>query len=84
VPSWLIRSPQAQSFAVVPARLNLLAPGTVFDVPTHRVAQAVLERMPRRPPQLATDLAGIDRVAPIVSGAIGDERLERLTARRSA
>src|SRR5271163_5261647 len=49
------------------------APGAVFEVPTHGVAQAHLERAARAPADLALDLRGVDGVAAVVPRAILDE-----------
>ena len=41
-----------------------------------RLAQPGVERVARRPSELAADLRRVDRVAPIVARAIGHERLQ--------
>src|SRR6185436_13429834 len=75
-------SSEAESFSIVASRLYALAPIAMLDVPPHRVAQAVFERMPRRPAELAADFRGIDRVAPIVPRPIGNECPQFATTRR--
>src|SRR5471032_1689686 len=67
---------QAESCAVVAAGLDLLAPVAVLDVPARGGGDAVLERVARRPSELAPDLARVDRVAAVVTGTIGHERLQ--------
>src|SRR5262249_11413120 len=82
VSSWPKRSrstplvPQPQSAAIVPPRLHLLAPVAMFEVPEDSVAESALERMTRRPSELAANLGGVDRVAPIVARTIRHERLQ--------
>ena len=44
----------------------------VVQVPLHRLADAALEGLGRFPAQLALDLARIDRVTPVMAGAVGD------------
>ena len=73
---------EPEPLAVVAARLDVLAPVAVLEVPAHGRAQAVLERVARRPAELAADLRRVDRVAAIVAGPIGHERLELAIARR--
>src|ERR1043166_1488473 len=53
----------------------------MVDGPTPRTPQAGLEAVTRRPSELSSDLRGVDGVAAIVAGAIGDERLERAPGR---
>src|SRR5881296_592973 len=49
-------SPQTEPAAIVATRLNLLAPLAMLEVPAHRVAHAALERVARRPSELAANL----------------------------
>src|SRR6267143_1735694 len=49
---------------------HALHPVRVVEVPCHGLADAARERLPRAPAQLALDLAGIHRVAPVMAGAI--------------
>src|SRR5687768_7100805 len=69
--------PEPQSFAIVAARLDGLAPLAVRDVPLDGLAETVLEGSHGRPSELAADPAVVDRVTAIVPRAIGHERLER-------
>src|SRR5207253_1838152 len=55
-------------------------PALMVEVPLHGFCQAALEGFPRRPAQLALDLAGVDGVAVIVAGSIGHKR-DELTMR---
>src|SRR5262252_1666023 len=72
--------------------LHPFAPAAVLEVPLRGACKAVLERVPRRPPELATDLRRVDRVATIVSGTVRHEGFQvavaaaaerRVHARRS-
>src|SRR5262245_6271729 len=83
---------KSEPVSVVAARLYLLAPVAVLEIPLRGACKAVLERVSRRPPELATDLRRVDRVAPIVSRAVGHEGFQiaipaavecRVRARRS-
>src|ERR1700757_2794489 len=67
---------QTQSCTVVAAGLHLFAPVAMLHVPARRRGEAVLERVARRPPELAADLRRVDRVAPVVTGTVGDERFQ--------
>src|SRR5262249_52097167 len=48
-------------------------PGAPVHVPAHRLLQPLLEGAAGLPPQLAADLRGVDGVAPVVPGPVGDE-----------
>src|SRR5207302_3532103 len=53
-----------------------VAPCLVIEVPAHGLANAGGEGLPRRPAELALDLGGIDRIAPVVAEPVlheGDE-----------
>src|SRR6185312_4236041 len=53
-------------------------------VPLHGLAQPALEILRWPPAELARDLGGIDRVAPVVSGPVGHEADQLLVAARRA
>src|SRR5207244_4854997 len=55
-------------------------PPLVVAVPVDRQRQAVLEARARLPPELAAELVGGQRVAPVVAGPVGDVLDERLVA----
>src|SRR2546430_10839814 len=74
-PSWT-SSPEPQPLSVVAPLLNLDAPVAVLDVPLRRCRDALLERVRRRPPELAADSGRVDGVPPIVPGPIGHERFQ--------
>src|SRR5262249_32899303 len=63
---------------------HAFAPVAIVEVPAYRESHAGLEVVARLPCELAPDLARVDRVATVVSGAILDERLERGVALRGA
>src|SRR6185436_17574803 len=68
---------QAETLARVLAGLHLRAPVPVVQVPLYRATQAPCEIVRGLPAELGADLPGVDRVAPVVPGAIGDEALQR-------
>ncbi len=61
---------------MVDALGDAFAPGSVIEVPPDGLGDALLERRGWLPSELAADLGGIDGVATIVSGSVGDERDE--------
>src|SRR3954447_23498351 len=76
-----VSSVQPETLAIVAAGLHALAPVQMIEVPAHRLAQARLELVARRPPELPADLRRVDRVAAVVPGTIRHERLQTLVAR---
>src|SRR2546422_7577322 len=72
--------PQTEPAAIVATRLHLLAPVAMLEVPAHGLSQAALERVARRPSELAANLRRVDRVPAIVAGTIGHERLQPAAA----
>src|SRR5690242_6732004 len=56
-------------FLVLLAR-HRFDPLAMVEIPAHRAREARFERLARRPPELAAKLRRIDRVAPIVTGAV--------------
>lgn len=50
-----------------------MPPGLVVEVPLHGLAEAAFEIFLRFPVEFSLDLAGVDRVAEVVAGAVGDE-----------
>src|SRR5271168_3380393 len=63
----------SEALARVALRGDVRAPGPVPDVPVDGLRQSRLERLGRTPAELAGDLRAVDRVAPVVAGAVGDE-----------
>src|SRR5579883_1147298 len=66
--------------AVLPGDpLAIGACGDIFDpiltveIPTHRLAQSARKALARHPTELTPDLAGVDRIAPVMTGTIGHE-----------
>src|SRR5439155_18537252 len=59
------------------ARLERLPPRTMRLVPIDRLSQALVEQDRRRPAELAPDLRGVEKVATIVTGTVGNDRLQR-------
>src|ERR1700761_989767 len=53
-------------------------PPLVVEIPAHRFLDPALERLLRAPAKLALKFGGIDRVALIVPGPVGDKSNERL------
>src|SRR5210317_2109053 len=64
---------EAEPLALVAAVTYVVAPLLVGEVPVDGFSEAGFEGLTRNPAQLSLDLAGIDGVALIVSGPIGDE-----------
>src|SRR5271168_3413008 len=50
---------------------HALPPGHIAEIPTDGTTQSLGERHGRLEAQLALDLAAVDRVSPVVSGAVG-------------
>src|ERR1700691_5665617 len=75
--SSLSQSPGLGDHAETLARIDLFPerapPPLVVEIPTHRLLDAALERFARAPAELALELGGVDRIAEIVPGPIGDE-----------
>src|SRR4030095_11689700 len=76
-----IPSAEAQALPLVASGLHLLAPVAVLEVPARGRRDPGLERVARRPPELAADPGRVDRVAPIVSGPVRHERLQAAVGR---
>src|SRR5262245_6249470 len=71
---------EPEPLAAIGAAHDALPPGAVVEIPAHGVAQALLERTPRPPAELARDLGGIDGVALVVARPVGHE-LDQLGVR---
>src|ERR1700733_8836543 len=52
---------------------DIFDPILTFQIPANRLAQAGRKTLARRPAELAPNLAGVERVAPIMAGTIGYE-----------
>src|SRR5262249_22123075 len=76
--------PEAQPLAAILSRLHGGAPVAVPEVPAHGERESLLEVVARPPAQLLPDARRVDRVAPIVAGAVLHERLELGVAREPA
>ena len=59
------------------ARPERLPPRVIRCVPTHGRGEPGVEVEGRRPPELIADLRPVERVAPVVAGPVGNDRLER-------
>src|SRR5436309_8938144 len=59
---------EPQPLPPVPARLHMVTPVPVVEVPAHRRAQPGLEVVVGRPPELDPEARRVDRVAPVVAG----------------
>src|SRR5207249_2820947 len=64
--------------AAVLSALDGTPPGFVGPIPLDGRVQALLEGVRRRPARLAAQLRGIERVAEVVPGTVGDRPDERL------
>ena len=67
---------RAEALALVGTGEDGLPPGPVRQVPLDGLREAGGEVVGRRPGELLPDLRRVDRVAPVVAGAVGDESLE--------
>src|SRR5213592_160274 len=76
----MFRRAEPETFAAVASRLNSLTPVAVFDVPPHSVTKPFLERVRRRPVQLAADLCRVDGIPSIVARPVWHERLQPVMA----
>jgi hypothetical protein len=66
----------------VGAALHVGDPVLVGEVPLDGLADAGLEGLGRAPAEFALDLAGVDGVAAVVAGAVGDVGDEAASCRR--
>src|ERR1700727_846511 len=75
--SSLSQSPGLGDHAETLARVDLFPqrapPPLVVEIPAHRLLDAALERFARAPAKLALELGGVDRIAEIVPGPVGDK-----------
>ena len=70
-PGWVLLALRA--VARLGGLLGRAPPGLVGDVPVDRLLEALGEVGVRRPPaELALELGGVDGVAAVVAGAVGD------------
>ena len=68
---------QAQALAIVAPGLHRLAPVAVLEIPAHGRASGPSSNPWRGgQPSSRPNLRRVDRIAPIVAGTIGHERLE--------
>ncbi len=56
----------------VAAAQDVLDPGLVIEIPLHGLPDAGLEGLGRFPAEFAFELTGVDGVASVVAGAVGD------------
>src|SRR6266496_4096088 len=59
--------------AAILLRPDRLPPPAVFEIPNDGLAQPGLEALARPPAELALDLAGLHRIAPVMTGSVGDK-----------
>ena len=64
---------RTKPFAGVAAAADRLPPPRIVEIPANRPCQPALESLGRCPAELALDLRGIDRVAAVMAGPVGDE-----------
>src|SRR5689334_13048022 len=72
----------AETLASVDLVPERAPPPLVVEIPAHRLLDPALERLVRAPAKLALEFGGVDRVAEIVSGPVGDIGNERLVPAR--
>src|SRR3989338_2915731 len=82
VPSRLGRFCRTAGFSSIPPRvvlfdplpvapgLHVVYPALIVQIPLHGLADPALESLGRFPAQLALDLARVDRIAAVVTGAV--------------
>src|SRR5262245_60389641 len=75
--------PEPEPFTIVMARLHLLAPVPMGEIPGHGVTEAGVEVVTRPPSQLRASLRRVDRIPAIVPGPIRHEGFERTIARHA-
>src|SRR5688572_20375385 len=78
--SHLMGRPNTDALQPIAAVQDALPPGAVFEIPVNRLLESRRKRLLRPPAERALDLAGIDRVAAVVPGAILYERDQGLEA----
>jgi len=66
-----------QAIQLIVTGVDVLPSGLVVEVPLDGLSEAALEIFLRFPAEFALDLAGVDRVAEVVAGAVGHEGDER-------
>lgn len=64
---------RSETVQLIVAGEDVLPPGLVVEVPLDRLAKAAFEVFLWFPAEFTLDLAGVDRVAEVVAGAVGDE-----------
>src|SRR5262245_38435476 len=74
---------RAEALAPVAALLDRVAPAAIVEVPAHGAGEPAPEAVRGLPAELALDLGCVDRVAAVVAGPVGHERLERGVAREA-
>ena len=70
---------------LIAAIQNRLPPGAIVKIPANRLFDAGFEGFLRAPAKLALDFRGVDGIAPVMSGPVGDkcdQPAARLVARR--
>lgn len=63
----------SQTLQSIVARQNVLPQILIVQIPTNRLSKTRIKRLLRRPIEFPSDLAGVDRVAEVVAGTVGDE-----------
>src|SRR5690606_25405197 len=64
---------RADAFEPVAAVQHPLHPVLIVQVPVHGGGYALLEAVPGLPAQFVLQLGGVDRIAAVVAGTVGDE-----------
>src|SRR5262249_60615428 len=68
---------QTEALAAVDPRAQGLPPGSVVEIPPHRLLEARFEMPARLPAQLAMHFGGVDGVALVMARPVGHERDQR-------
>src|SRR5947207_14550557 len=64
---------EAEPLAGIDALAQRLPPGPVVEIPAHRRGEPAVEIVTGAPAEPALELAGVDGIAVVVAGAVGDE-----------
>ena len=75
-------STDPDAFCLIAAVENRLPPATLVQIPFHGLLDPGLEGLGGPPAELGLDLGGVDRVAAVVAGPVGDERDQTLARRQ--
>src|SRR5262245_13915598 len=76
----LCRGDQPQPLTRISAQPQRLPPSAMVEIPTDGLGQSRIERLDSAPSQLPLQLAGVDRIALVMPGPVGDKGNEPAAA----